>query len=68
MSEILYSEQLFAALNHSEPDGIDAGIEDIRAVTRRMHPSIVKPASVRSPGNILCNMAKARSGVPGASR
>src|SRR5437016_4307179 len=66
--KILYREQLLAVFDHRDPDGIDGGIKDIRAVPGRMHPAVVEPASIRRHADILCNVTENHSGFSCPSR
>src|SRR6267154_533018 len=58
--EILDGEQLLVSFDHGDSDGVRSGIENIRAVTRRMHPAVVEPAGVHGLANILRNVTEPR--------
>src|ERR1700730_16345247 len=60
--KIFYGEQLLAALDYRDPDGIAAGIEDIRAVPGRMHPAVMEPVGVCRHADILRNVTETYSG------
>src|SRR5882724_13709570 len=60
--KILYGEQLLTALDYRDPDGIDGGIEDIRAVPGRMHPAVVESGGICCHADILCNVTETHSG------
>src|SRR6266478_9462328 len=66
--KILYGEQLLTAVDHRDSDGIAGGIQDIRAVPRRMHPAVVEPAGIRCHPDILCNVTETHSGFSCPSR
>src|SRR5580765_7674841 len=60
--KIFHREQLLAALDYRDPDGIANGIQDTRAVPGRMHPAVVELVGICRHADILRNVTETHSG------